>query len=120
LYSSHNLVAPSIYAAAASDLNTLFYDQAMADEHADKWRAAAEAEIRTLEHMGTWIDVPVTEANDKILPGTWAYRRKRSLDGEIKKFKAHYCVRGDLQEGVFETYSPLVAWPTIRFMLVFF
>jgi hypothetical protein len=59
-------------------------------EHVSKWRAAAEAEIRTLERMGTWIEVPITEATDKILPGTWAYRRKRSPDGEIKKYKARY------------------------------
>jgi hypothetical protein len=59
--------------------------------------------------MGTWIEVPQTEATSKILPGTWAYRCKRSPDGKIKKYKARYCVRGDLQEGVFNTYSPLVS-----------
>jgi hypothetical protein len=91
----------------------------MADEHANKWCAAAEAEIRTPEPMGAWIEVPVTEAKEQILLGTWAYRRKRSPDGEIKKFKTRYWVHGDLQECVFDTYSPLVAWPTIRFMLVF-
>jgi hypothetical protein len=92
----------------------------MADtEHVSKWRAAAETEIRTLERMGTWVEVPQTEATSKILPGTWAYRRKRSPDGEIKKYKARYCVRGDLQEGVFNTYSPLVSWSTVRVLLAF-
>jgi hypothetical protein len=69
--------------------------------------------------MGTWLEVPITEATDKILPGTWAYRCKHSPDGEIKKYKARYCVRGDLQEGVFNTYSPLVSWSMVWVLLVF-
>jgi hypothetical protein len=60
----------------------------MADiEHVSKWRAAAETEIRTLKRMGTWIEVPIAEATTKALPGTWAYRCRRSPDGEIKKTK---------------------------------
>jgi Reverse transcriptase (RNA-dependent DNA polymerase) len=61
------------------------------------------------------VEVPTS----RIIPGTWAFRRKRSTDGEVKKYKAHFCVRGDLQEGTFNTYSPLVAWSTVRFLLVF-
>jgi hypothetical protein len=121
LYSAFNIEAPSVYAAAASDPDTLTYDEAMCDlAHLDQWKAAAAAEIRTLEWMGTWTEVPQSDAGQsKILPGTWAFRRKRTPDGEIKKFKARYFVRGDLQEGVYDTYSPLVAWSTIRFLLVF-
>jgi hypothetical protein len=50
--------------------------------------AAAETEIITLEQMGTWIEVPMTKATSKILPGMWAYRCKGLPDGEIKKYKA--------------------------------
>jgi hypothetical protein len=118
---SHYIAAPSVYAAAAApDPDTLTHDQAMADtEHISKWRAAAEMEIQTLKRMGTWIEVPQTEATSKILPGTWAYRCKRSPDGEIKKYKARYCIRGDLQEGVFNTYIPLISWSTVRVLLAF-
>jgi hypothetical protein len=61
----------------------------------------------------------MAEASEKILPGTWAYRCKRSLDGEIKKYNARSCVRGHLQEGVFNTYSPLVSWSMLRLLLAF-
>ena len=36
----------------------------------------------------------------------------------FKKFKARYCVRGDLEEGVFDTFAPVVAWSTVRLFLI--
>ena len=47
----------------------------------------------------------------KVLKGIYALKLKRTHDGTPFKFKARYCVRGDLQiEGVdyFETYAPVV------------
>ena len=55
------------------------------------------------------------EAQSKILPGTWVFRRKSAQTGVIKKFKGHFCVHGDLKEGNFDTFAPVVAWATIRF-----
>jgi hypothetical protein len=46
LYSAFNIEAPSVYSTAASDPNTLAYDEAMRDlAHLDQWKAAAAAEI---------------------------------------------------------------------------
>ena len=59
-----------------------------------------------------------SSATTKILPGTWVFRRKRTPDGEIKTYKARYCVRGDLQEGEYDTYAPVVALATMRLFLV--
>jgi hypothetical protein len=42
-------------------------------------------------------------------------------NGYIKKFKAHFCARGDMQlEGVnfFETYAPVIQWTMIRLMFI--
>jgi Reverse transcriptase (RNA-dependent DNA polymerase) len=84
----------------------------------DKWMEAARKEIASLEKNGTWIEVNSSIAKSRILPGTWVFRRKRTPDGEISKYKARYCVRGDLEEGEPETFAPVVAWSSVRLFLV--
>jgi hypothetical protein len=79
---------------------------------------AAAKEIASLEKNGTWFEVDMSVAKTRILPGTWVFRRKRTPDGEISKFKARYCVRGDLEEGEPETFAPVVAWSSVRLFLV--
>jgi len=112
-------LAPTVYKAAASDPDTLTYDQAMSDlAHKEEWLAAAQKEVSSLESKGTWTEVPLTKAKTRVIPGTWVFRRKRTPDGTVKKYKARYCVRGDLQEGQFETYAPVVSWSTVRVFIV--
>ena len=56
-----------------------------------------------------------------VIRSTWAFKLKRYPDGLIKKFKARFCARGDMQlEGIdfFETYAPVVQWTTIRLMRI--
>ena len=93
------------------------YDQAMNSEHKDEFIKAAQAEIEALVSFDCWEEVPLSVATTKVLPGTWAFRIKRAPDGTLKKFKARYCIRGDLQEGVFETYAPVVQLSTVRLFL---
>ena len=113
------LPPPYAYKAAISDPDTLTYDQAMADTaNASAWRSAAAKEIVSLERNATWIEVTTDTAKTKILPGTWVFRRKRTPDGEISKYKARYCVRGDMEEGDPETYAPVVAWSSVRLFLI--
>jgi Reverse transcriptase (RNA-dependent DNA polymerase) len=89
----------------------------MEDQDKVKWIQAAETGIRSLESNNCWTEVPISDATTKILPGTWTFRRKRNPDEEVQKFNARYCVRGDLQQGQFETYAPVVAWATVRLFL---
>ena len=86
----------------------------MNSEHKEKWIEAMTLEVHQIEGANTWSEVPVSQALDKIIPGTWVLRIKRFPDGEIKKFKARFCVRGDLQDGVYETYSPVAQWHSVR------
>ena len=113
------VLSPTAFKAAPTDPDTLTFDQAMADTaNVTKWMEAATKEIVNLEKNGTWKEVGIEDAKTKILPGTWVFRRKRSPDGEITKYKARYCVRGDLEEGEPETYAPVVAWSSVRLFLV--
>ena len=73
----------------------------MADtDNVTKWMEAAAKEVGSLEKNGTSVVVDFDDANTKVLPGTLVFKRKRSPDGEITKYKARYsCVRGHLEEG---------------------
>jgi hypothetical protein len=106
------------FKATASDPDTLSYDQAIHDVDHDKWMKSAMDEITALTEKETWVEVPHSEATSRIIPGTWVFRRKRSPDGTVKKHKGRYCVRGDLQDGKFETFAPVVSWSTIRTVLI--
>ncbi len=49
---------------------------------------------------------------------TWVLRCKQSPDGETKKLKARICVRGNLQEGDYVTFTPVISWVSIHIFLV--
>ena len=125
VYNENGFPDPSLkmfqlHKASNSDPDTLTYDDAMNDVDSSEWRKAALKEIQDLEGKGTWEEVSISEVppNETILPGTWVFRRKRTPDGTIKKFKGRYCVRGDLQTGSFETFAPVVAFSTVRLFLI--
>jgi hypothetical protein len=57
----------------------------------------------------------------KILSSIWSYRRKRSPIGTILKHKSRLCVDGLQQlygRDFWETYAPVVSWPTVRLLLL--
>jgi hypothetical protein len=103
------------------------YNEAVTGPHAEEYIKAMKKEIKQLVKQKTWTalyrkDVPRTSSGDyrPILKGTWAFKLKRYPDGSPMKFKARYCVRGDLQrEGIdyFDTYAPVVQWSTVRLVL---
>ena len=61
-------------------------------------------------------------ADNNVLPGTRYFKLKRKPDCIIRKFKARYCVRGDIQKRLspkpLNSYSPVVHWATVRLMLI--
>ena len=54
---------------------------------------------------------------DTIVPPTWAFKIKHFTDYLVRKYKARFCVHGDLQkchtEEPMDTYAPVVKWNTI-------
>ena len=108
--------------SAVSKEDNPSWSQATRGKFADKYWKAMELEIATLEAINAW---NVLEYNPETMPhvirSTWAFKCKRFPDGLIKKFKARFCARGDMQlEGIdfFETYAPVVQWTTIRLMFI--
>jgi hypothetical protein len=81
-----------------------------------------ELEIATLEAINAWEVLEYdSETMPNVIQSTWAFKCKLFPNGLIKKFKACFCARGDMQlEGVdfFETYAPVVQWTTIRSMFI--
>ncbi len=119
-FEQSGLLSPEVYKASNSDPDTFTYDEAMSDpNHVEAWIEAADKEIRTLEEMGTWEEVPVSEAQGHIVPTHWVFKIKRKPDGSFDKFKGRIVVRGDLMKGYdFETHAPVAAWSTIRTILI--
>ena len=108
-------------ASVRKDPDTLKYHEALHDDDWEGFKEAMQVEIQALESMGTWEVVKRSSVKKHVLPGTWAFRRKRYPDGRVRKLKARFCVRGDKQiEGIdyFETYAPVVSWSTVRLLLV--
>jgi hypothetical protein len=92
--------------ASKSDPENPLWSRAMNSADAGKWWVAMSAEMETLEvDLKAWWLVK-HEPWMEVLPNAWAFHIKRFPDSLIKKFKAHFCVRGYCKtEGVdfFET-----------------
>ena len=118
IYEMNGLSQPYALKASNSDPDTLSYEQAMVDVDRDMWIQAMKKEIASLEDHETWTEVDISEATSRILPSQWVFRRKRTPDGTVKSHKARTVARGDLEQGDFQTYAPVVAWSTVRFFLI--
>jgi hypothetical protein len=113
----------SFAARKTSDPDNPSLKEAMLSKDAAEYTEAMGIEIAALEKNATW--TPTLRSSlpkgANVLPGTWALKIKRYPDGRVRKHKARYCVRGDKQiKGVdyHETYAPVVAWTTVRMMMV--
>jgi hypothetical protein len=89
---------PSSYKAKISDPDALSFNKARNNCNTiDKWMKATNDKIQSFQKNGTRKEEPISYAKTCILPGTWAFRRKCTPVGTISKYKARYCVWGDLQ-----------------------
>ena len=103
---------------AAAEDNPNF-GQAMNGPNAEGFWDASVKEISTLQKLNSWTQVKRLQGMN-VIQSTWAYKIKRFPDGLVRKLKARFCVRGDMQiEGVdfFNTFAPVVQWATVRLLL---
>ena len=95
------------------DTYTLTYMETLSGEHADEYYNAMDDEINSIMRRDTWgvVSSKSVDAHN-MLPGTWYFKCKRKIDFTIRKFKARYCVRGDVQNRLcpepLKLYSPVV------------
>jgi hypothetical protein len=80
---------PLAYAAATGPSNpdTLRHHKAMSEPDWEEFRDSALKEIKTLEELGTWKEIPRSQvtAGKRVLDGTWVFSRKRFPDGKLRK-----------------------------------
>ena len=73
------------------------------------WQAMQVELYMLVKEFDYWDYVP--NPGENVLPSTWAFKIKRYPDGQVNKFKARFCARGDRQkEGInyFKTWAPVV------------
>ena len=83
---------------------------ALKSDEADAWREGMRVEYEALIANGTWVLVDCLN-HQHVLSGKWAFKRKRDINGNIKKYRARWVGRGfQQQEGVdyFEIYASVV------------
>jgi hypothetical protein len=93
--------------------------EAMHGPHADEYKYEMKIEIAGLIKQRNWKTIE-SYPSQNLIKSTWAFKYRRLPDGTALKFKARFCVRGDLQEeGVdyVETYAPVYAWSTVHMLL---
>jgi hypothetical protein len=116
-------IHPLAFAAKANNDDSPNFYQAMNGPDAEGYYEAMVKELEQLETKDPWELVRIEDLPEdvNILDSTWVFKRKRTPDGQVKKLKARFCVRGDQQiEGIdfFDTYAPVVSWSTVRLLLI--
>ena len=90
------------------------------DNERELWETAMVKELKYLKDLGSFKMLKHPRGAN-ILKSTWAFKKKHYPDGNLRKYKAHLCVRGNQKiEGIdfVETYAPIVSWITVCLLLV--
>lgn len=107
----------AIFSFITSDPLTL--QEALANEHGDKWQQAIRDEYDSLMKNDTWIltDLPIGK---KAIKNKWVFKTKTDNMGNITRHKARLVAKGCSQKpGIDykETYSPVVRYCSIRYLI---
>ncbi|MBW0466508.1 hypothetical protein O181_006223 [Austropuccinia psidii MF-1] len=84
-----------------------------------EWHCACLDELNQLKKRDVFVLVDKPK-DAKVIGHQWVFNLKRNLTGEIQKFKARFCARGDSQRpGIDcgETYAPTASLLCLRLLL---
>jgi hypothetical protein len=120
---SRNPVQALAVTKKSNDPDTPSVWEALSSKDSETWMDAMRAQIKSLQDRKTWKIVERSSAGNKhVIPGTWSMKKKRYPDGRFRKFKARWCRRGDIERRKagpsLDNYSPVVAWATVKMMLL--
>jgi hypothetical protein len=114
-----NNLDPTFYAMQMQNPDVLTHAQMKRQVDTIKFVEAQQPEIDGLMDINTFEFIPKINLPPRMryLDLLWTYRRKRSPDGSLKKYKARLCVNVIRQtQGIYymESFAPVVQWSTIR------
>ncbi len=113
---------PLLAYGATHNPDTLYYHEAMAAPDAERFKVAMTKEYddQYNNENFVYLDRSQVPEGEPVLPCVWAMRRKRkTLTGEIYKWKARANLDGSKQSGPHfdHTYAPVATWTSIRLLL---
>jgi hypothetical protein len=109
---------------ASTNPDIMYLDQALKEPDSKQFQQAMLDEVQSHTDNGHWEVIWIWQVpeGEKILPSVWAMRRKRRIaTGEAYRWKARLNLHGGKQEyglNYWETYSPVIAWTTVRLFLI--
>lgn len=107
-----------------AELDTMYLDQALKAADKAEFIKAMVEEVKLQTKNGHWQIIPVEDVphGHEVLPAAWAMKHKHQIKTqEVYKWKVRLNLHGGMQTyGVnfWETYAPVVLWPTIQLMLI--
>ena len=120
---------PLLAYGATNDPDTLYWHEAMQAPDAEQFKRSMEKEFIDQLNNDNFTIIHTSEVPEgaQVLPSVWAMRRKRrSLDGEVYKWKSRLNMDGSKQrpedfvrnaDEFWQTYAPVATWSSIRLML---
>ncbi|POM72295.1 Hypothetical protein PHPALM_11012 [Phytophthora palmivora] len=94
--------------------------EALPAPDAEKWKKALEKEYKDLMRNNTW-ELVERPKNEKVLTSKWVFVRKKDAQGNVVRHRTRITIKGCQQRyGVnyWETYAPVVAQESVKFILL--
>lgn len=117
-----NQLHHAVLSTVAGDNDTYTLKEMLQQDDKNEFIKAMLKEVVDHENRDHWtvMERSAKPKEMKSILSVWSFKRKRSPDGRILKYKARLCAHGGMQTwGVnyWETYAPVVNWLSIRTLL---